>query len=127
MDLKQRITAFANLGQFLTNFLSKSQKTDLQGIDFEKLTEEFDAVIQTAYRQNAWFTPEHITMALHSWAEALNQESLEGWLSAYPIANEKPKTVAVIMAGNLPLVGFHDFLSVLITGHKILAKLSSDA
>ena len=126
MDLKQRITAFANLGQFLTDFLLKNPKTELQGIDFEKLTEEFEAVIETAYRQNAWFTPEHINMALHSWAEALQEASLKNWLNKYRITNEAPKTVAVIMAGNLPLVGFHDFLSVLVTGHKLLAKLSSD-
>ena len=126
MDLKQRITAFAKLGQFLTDFLSKSQKTELQLTDFEKLTEEFEAVIQTAYRQNAWFTPEHIKMALHSWSEAIQQTSLENWLDDYTIVNEEPKTIAVIMAGNLPLVGFHDFLSVLVTGHKLLAKLSSD-
>ncbi len=126
MDLKQRITAFANLGQFLSNFLSKTEKTALRLTDYNLLTEEFEAVIDAAHRANSWFTPEHIRLALHSWAEALQRDTLENWLNSYSINTRNPKTVAVIMAGNLPLVGFHDFLSVLISGHHLLAKLSSD-
>ncbi|WP_442845269.1 acyl-CoA reductase [Leeuwenhoekiella sp. H156] len=126
MDLKQRITAFANLGQFLTDFLSKDEKTGLKLADYNLLTEEFEAVIDAAYRANSWFTPEHINLALNSWADALKQENLKNWLEPYAINTQNPKTVAVIMAGNLPLVGFHDFVSVLLSGHHILAKLSSD-
>jgi len=47
-------------------------------------------------------------------------------VSTYTIPDTKPKTIAIIMAGNIPLVGFHDFLSVLLTGNKVLAKLSSN-
>ncbi|PHQ30462.1 acyl-CoA reductase [Leeuwenhoekiella nanhaiensis] len=126
MDLKQRITAFANLGQFLTSFLSKDEKTGLNLADYNLLTEELEAVIDAAYRANSWFTPEHINLALHSWADALKQKNLKNWLEPYAINTQNPKTVAVIMAGNLPLVGFHDFVSVLLSGHHILAKLSSD-
>ena len=63
---------------------------------------------------------------MESWAELLTPPDLERWLSAYDLNNNKPKTVALIMAGNIPLVGFHDFLSTLITGNKVLVKLSSN-
>ena len=68
--------------------------------------------------------------AIKSWADALNEENIDKWLSAYSadIAREghKEKSVALILAGNIPLVGFHDFLSVLITGNKALIKTSSN-
>ena len=64
MDLNQRITAFSNLGQFLKDYLSDAPKSDLALQDFKTLTEEFTAVIETSHRQNAWFTPEYIKMAL---------------------------------------------------------------
>ncbi|RXG28800.1 acyl-CoA reductase [Leeuwenhoekiella palythoae] len=126
MDLNQRITAFSNLSLFLKNFLSDATKCEATLNDFEHLKEELQQVIQTANRHNAWFTPEHITQALSSWSAALQKDNLTTWLDAYAITSSSEKRVAVIMAGNLPLVGFHDFLSVLITGHHLVAKLSSD-
>ena len=126
MDLNQRITAFANLGQFLKDFMANAEKTDLQLVDFEILKEKLHAVIETSKRQNAWFSTENTLQALQSWSKNLEEESLHTWLSPYAITQTEAKEVAVIMAGNLPLVGFHDFLSVLITGHKVIAKLSSD-
>ena len=127
MDLKQRITAFSNLGQFLTDFLSNNTKSDLALADAENLHTQFKAVLKTAETKNAWFTPQHLERALKGWSKSLSEKSLTEWLSNYDLNKEPaPKKVAVIMAGNLPLVGFHDFLSVLITGHTVLAKLSSD-
>jgi hypothetical protein len=86
--------------------------------------EDFEYVVQTMERQNPWFTEAHIHQALDGLALWLEKEKLENWLSDYPFA-EKPKNVAVIMAGNIPLVGFHDFLCVLMSGHHVLCKLSS--
>ncbi len=126
MDLKQRITAFANLGQFLNDFLSKTEKSKLDLSNYELLIDEFEAVLVAAERGNSWFTPENLKRSIESWANALQTENLESWLQPYSIYTTQPKTVAVIMAGNLPLVGFHDFASVLLSGHHILAKLSSD-
>lgn len=60
---------------------------------------------------------------ISSW---LDEEKLLDWLDAYPLPVKSPKTVALIMAGNIPLVGFHDFLAVFLSGHKALIKLSSD-
>src|SRR5690606_34243265 len=69
---------------------------------------------------------ENLSYALNQWSGALTEENIKKWLSGYNINDVKPKTVAIIMAGNIPLVGFHDFLCVLIAGHSVLVKLSSN-
>jgi hypothetical protein len=64
---------------------------------------------------------------LHTWSEALQEKKLDQWFDRYNIPeNIQPKTIGVVMAGNIPLVGFHDFISVLASGHRIKAKLSSN-
>lgn len=93
----------------------------------EKLTQPSDelaAVVQRAQSVNPWFTEEFIQLALSSIAnEFLDAAKCEQWLSAYGSAAAS-KRVAVIMAGNLPLVGFHDLFSILISGHDVVVKLS---
>jgi len=92
--------------------------------------ELYDSLIDTINREhiyNGWFTRSNILKAFEGIASWLDPLTLENWLSNYKVTStDKPKTIAVIMAGNIPLVGFHDFISVLLSGHKILAKLSSD-
>ncbi len=117
MQLKQRINAFVSLGKFLGEIDPKASG---------ETANEFESVLRKAEAENGWFTQENIKFALRSWSEALSIENLQQWLSNYKIEETEPKTVAIIMAGNIPLVGFHDFLSVLITGNKVLAKLSSN-
>ncbi len=82
-----------------------------------------------AYYLNPWFTKDNVSRAIEAIAkEWLNEESLGGWIAQYPSSYfppEHPMDVGVIMAGNIPLVGFHDFLCVLITGNRIRIKLSS--
>ncbi|MEM1001675.1 MAG: acyl-CoA reductase [Bacteroidota bacterium] len=63
---------------------------------------------------------------MEAWSKLLSEDKLTNWLQSYSIQDNSSKTVAIIMAGNIPLVGFHDFLCVLITGHKVLAKQSSN-
>ncbi|OAD92848.1 acyl-CoA reductase [Aequorivita soesokkakensis] len=111
MQLNQRINAFVELGKFLGK------------IEFEN---EFESILRKAEAENGWFTQENIKFALKNWGDALSKENLQRWISKYKIEDIEPKTVAIIMAGNIPLVGFHDFLSVLISGNKVLAKLSSN-
>ena len=64
--------------------------------------------------------------SISSWAEALTEDNLNKWLANYTITEESNKNIGIILAGNIPLVGFHDFLSVLITGNNVLVKTSSN-
>ncbi|MFT4739678.1 MAG: hypothetical protein ACI9L9_000452 [Marivirga sp.] len=74
---------------------------------------------------NNWFTHESVSNAVHAIGNMLQEEKLQQWTAPYAINESTDKSVAIIMAGNIPLVGFHDFMSVLLTGHKVIAKLSS--
>jgi len=86
--------------------------------------EEKEVLCLKATNENAWFTNESISMALAGVTNYLDATKLELWAKPYPeIVN--PKNIGIIMAGNIPMVGFHDLLSVLISGHKAIIKLSS--
>lgn len=117
---------FVELGKFLSQFtlaeLSKRNDVLHNDLYFEK----FKNVLALSQSHNGWFTAEQVYFAVQSWAEALKEDNLNEWLSKYDLSDVKPKTVGLILAGNIPLVGFHDFLSVLITGHKVLVKASSN-
>ncbi|HMT75485.1 MAG TPA: acyl-CoA reductase [Chitinophagaceae bacterium] len=81
-----------------------------------------------ASRENGWFTPEFIDIAVQNIVSRFLQKNiLEEWTSLLPddLPEEKVKTVGIVMAGNIPLVGFHDFLSVFVSGHKAIIKLSA--
>ncbi|MEX2349788.1 MAG: acyl-CoA reductase [Flavobacteriaceae bacterium] len=125
MTLTERKDAFVSLGKFLGQFVEKkpvkSDDVPLNDLFFDGMCHQ----IKLSEEHNAWFTQENIRFALKSWSTALTEENLDIWLSRYDIIETQPKKVAIIMAGNIPLVGFHDFLSVLITGHEVLVKQSS--
>ena len=81
---------------------------------------------QEAALINPWFIPQFIDLACENIAgHFLNPEKLNAWTSSYSIKPKNPKTVGIVMAGNIPLVGFHDFLSVFMSGHKAMVKPSS--
>lgn len=126
MTLAARKAAFAELGRFLSQFHKNGSVEDAAVKNNSPYFEDFLQLIQLSQSHNRWFTPEQVYFAIESWAEALTPANLDKWLSAYDIENVQPKTVGLILAGNIPLVGFHDFLSVLITGHKVLVKTSSN-
>lgn len=87
----------------------------------------FANLIDTMHLENPWFTPDNVRLALWSIGRTLTEVKLHHWLSAYPeiLEERQPVTVGVVMAGNIPLVGFHDLLCVLITGNRLQAKLSN--
>lgn len=86
-------------------------------------------ILYRAEAENRWFSLENLHFGLDGIAHLLQQEQLEKWLSAYqntfPFPPKTPKKIGVIMAGNIPAVGFHDLLCVLMSGHILCAKLSS--
>lgn len=121
MAYPQHLEAFVKLGTFFNNFANSIT------IENDPWLQDFKTCLNQATLQNAWFTPENLNHAIAQWGQALTKSNLTDWLANYNIAQApKSRTVAIIMAGNIPLVGFHDFLSVLVSGHKVLAKLSSN-
>jgi hypothetical protein len=118
MNIQERIEAFAELGEILRNSLSGEEDYRASGLQ-ELIRRQQDA--------NPWFTPENVTHALRSIAGELTVENLVKWTSKYPDLRDISLNIktGVIMAGNIPLVGFHDFLSVLISGNILVAKTSS--
>lgn len=109
MDLAERIKLMVRLGKYL--------QEDNAGLN---------ALKQKAYEKNKWFTPEFINYSFENISHHyLAEDKLKNWIQHYHIDdNIKPQKIGVVMAGNIPLVGFHDFLSVFITGHHQLIKLS---
>lgn len=118
MDLTARIESFSELGRILRESLEGKETGYNSGL--EKL-------INDQQFKNPWFTPENVRMSVTAIAEELTFENLKDWTSRYPALNDirKPINIAVIMAGNIPLVGFHDFISVLMSGNNLTAKTSS--
>ena len=126
MTLAERKSAFIALGKFLSQFkLDNSQQ--LENVPHnDPFYSDMLALIELSRSHNGWYTEEQVFFALQSWAEALTAENLDKWLENYNMEGIEAKKVGLILAGNIPLVGFHDFLSVLITGHKALVKTSSN-
>ncbi len=116
MNLEERQKTFIELGSRLKAILS------CESGDNKVILDKF----LDASNYNEWFTQEHIIFALSSIADNLSEQKLENWLKKYPKVNETTKKrVGIIAAGNIPLVGFHDLLCVLIAGHEAYIKLSS--
>lgn len=111
MNIKQRINLLVQLG----NYLSENR-------------EDWEDIKETAFRENGWFIPEYINKAVDAISTTyLKKEKLERWVTVtqLPDKNLNPKTIGLVMAGNIPLVGFHDLLCIFITGNYVQIKTSS--
>ena len=126
MDLETKKNVFVTLGRFLNQFAENNSNQDLSVPNNDLFFEEFEQLIQLSQSHNGWYTPEQVYFSIQSWAKALTQENLDQWTSSYDFTIAESKTIALILAGNIPLVGFHDFISVLISGHNVLIKTSSN-
>lgn len=119
------IVAFSQLGKVLVSLGNREEWKDFSlGVTQEEY-ENLQYVVNRQFSYNGWFTKESVCNSLLALGEQLTVEKLTEWTNAYRFT-ENPKRIGVIMAGNLPLVGFHDFLCVLLSGNKITAKMSSD-
>ena len=119
------ITAFDALGKVL---LSIGNQKEWVGYELGVTQEEYEklqGLVQRQFYLNGWFSEEAVLHVFKGWGAQLTKANLEQFSSGYTFA-ETPKKVGVIMAGNIPLVGFHDFLCVLLSGNAIVVKLSSD-
>lgn len=108
LTLQDRIAAFTALGTVIKNFRES----------------ELEEIYRKAAAHNSWFTKENVQLALDGIQKYLQQDKLETWVKDYDLTSKSPKVVGIVMAGNIPLVGFHDFLSIIVAGHKAQIKLS---
>ena len=119
MTLEQRIEAFSKVGLFI-----KRHQNGNYNPDETQLHQGLDQVIELSGTYNNWFIPKFVKEAIFNIGLFLKKEELQDF--CLPIGACKSKTVAVICAGNIPMVAFHDLMCVLLTGHKVLIKLSGD-
>jgi hypothetical protein len=126
MTIEQRREKLKNLGCFLNQFKRQGIEKDTSVPNNDPFFELLKERIEGAVHHNGWFTLENVLFSLEQWSQALTLDNLQKWHSNYDFSKVEPKTVGIIMAGNIPLVGFHDFISVLVSGHKVLVKQSSN-
>lgn len=118
LTLQQRTGAFVALGDAMRE-AANGAATGRAGL--------FSHLADSLFMSNPWFTPDNVRLALRSTGNTLTYDNISRWLSRYPETGQDldPCDVGVVMAGNIPLVGFHDLLCVLITGNRIQARLST--
>lgn len=109
METEERVAAFVKLGEYIKNLSEEKFKSLAEGIRIE----------------NPWFTEASLRMAVSGILRYLDENELQKWIKAYNPVPHQIRVVLLIMAGNIPLAGFHDFLCVLINGDAALIKLSS--
>jgi hypothetical protein len=107
------IEAFDHLGDQLRNQVNS------------KANRSLSEAVEAALIQNAWFTTSNVHSAFRNWGDILHRQTIARWLSNYPASEWSDQTVGLVLAGNLPLVGFHDVVCVLLSGHRAVIKLSS--
>ncbi|MDP3557792.1 MAG: acyl-CoA reductase [Bacteroidota bacterium] len=118
MTLKQRIAGFVQVGLFINRHFTEQKPTETQ------LHQGLDKLIEMAHIYNNWFIPEFVKESIINISSQLKEEELVNFTKS--IIEKPQKTVAIICAGNIPMVAFHDVLCVLLSGNKVLIKLSSD-
>src|SRR6185437_195226 len=118
--MEKRVQVFLKLKDFLSDFLGERTNSS-----YKAKYEQLEGLIKETYSYNGWFTDEFVKKAMKSIVQLLEPTNLKKFIKEIK-EHKAPKTVAVIMAGNIPAVGFHDFVCVLLSGNKILIKPSSD-
>lgn len=108
MTKQERIAAFAKLGEWLSTH-----------------SEETTQLVAQLHHKNPWYTMDNVLLQMQAIGNNLTLEKLRSWIAPYP-AEDSKKTVGLVLAGNLPLVGFHDILCSAIMGFNVKIKVSSD-
>ena len=118
---KERIIAFSELGTLFKENIDKKENKKFP--EWDLLLEE---TLIESKSYNTWFTIDNLKLSLNNWSKSLEENILFDWLSKYNIEDKSKKRIAIIMAGNIPAVGFHDLLCSLLLNFDCLVKLSSD-
>lgn len=119
------MNGFCQLGKLMRSLGGNLEYSGYEIGVTEQEYHQLNVVINKQFAYNGWFIKENVRQSLSALGSWLTEEKLTNWISEYTFSRE-PKKIAVIMAGNIPLVGFHDFLSVLLSGNSIVCKLSSE-
>lgn len=115
---KNQISGLCKLAIYIQEFLNKNDN------DFNENDIEFQNILLKSKSENQWFTLENQKFALNQWSNLLNEKNIENWLKNYEVS-KNPKKVGLVLAGNIPMVGFHDVISVILSGNIPVIKLSS--
>lgn len=118
MNIEKQVLGLIKLSEYIKSYLAKKNE------DFNETDFEFESVIKKSEIENPWFTIENQKFALKQWSDLLTEDNLKPWLSNYT-TSKTIKKVGLILAGNIPLVGWHDVISVVLSNHIPLIKLSS--
>ncbi len=118
---EDRFKAVVSLGALWREFAS----LDGENTSFSERFQNLEEAIVLAGHKNGWFTRENVLYAINQWGSLLQEQELKKWLEGYP-KTIKQACVFIIMAGNIPLVGLHDFLSAYLTGSKLVIKAASN-
>jgi len=129
MIIEEKISAFISLGKYLKEYVNLKAEVKNKHLTEKTVFSVLENAVSNAEIENPWFTRENILAALKNISVSLEKSKIELFIQPYSekLVNLKtPATIGVVMAGNIPLVGFHDFFSVLLSGHCFLGKLSSE-
>lgn len=126
MILAVKKNAFVQLGLFLKQFVAQPYKQNKNVLFNDLYFESFQELMTQLHESNSWFKRDQLEFAFKSWSDVLTEDDLDQWLKPYDLTSEGLKNIGLILAGNVPMVGFHDVLSVLISGNKALIRLSSN-
>ncbi|CAD7815903.1 hypothetical protein CHRY9390_03061 [Chryseobacterium aquaeductus] len=118
MNIEKQVLGLIKLSEYIKEFLSKNSE------DFNENDLEFESVLKRSEIENPWFTIENQKFALKQWSDLLTENKIKDWISQYSVS-QISKKVGLILAGNIPMVGFHDVISVVLSNHIPLIKLSS--
>lgn len=118
MNIENQVLGLIKLSTYIKEFLAKNSA------DYNDHDTEFELLLKRSEIENPWFTLENQKFALTEWTHLLTQENINNWLKNYSVSKAS-KRVGLILAGNIPLVGFHDVIAVVLSGHIPLIKLSS--
>ncbi|MBT7984486.1 MAG: acyl-CoA reductase, partial [Flavobacteriaceae bacterium] len=120
-NFKERLIAFSELGTLFKENVDKKEN---------KKFPEWDTVLEKtlieSHSYNSWFTIDNLKLSLKNWSNSLQENIISDWLSKYNIEDKSSKKIAIIMAGNIPAVGFHDLLCSLLLNFDCIVKLSSE-
>ncbi len=118
MNIEKQVLGLIKLSEYIKAYLLKDSE------DYNEYDSEFEMILKKSEIENPWFTMDNQKFALKQWSDLLTRDNINSWLSSYS-PSKTTKKVGLILAGNIPLVGLHDVISVIVSNHIPLIKLSS--